>query len=1122
VEFSYNNSYHTSIKAAPFEALYGRKCRSPVCWAEVGDAQLTGPTIIHETTEKVVQIKSRIQAARDRQKSYANIRRKPMVFQVGDKVMLKVSPWKGVVRFGKRGKLNPRYVGPFKVIERVGTVAYKLELPQQLSRVHNTFHVSNLKKCMSDESLAIPLEELCVDDKLHFVEEPMEVIDREIKQLKRSRIPIIKLQAKDTVISKLKETIHSLRENANPDKVKKDIDEIETINSKLEHSVAKSLSVKSRKDKKNHVSKTECNADVIHFMLNANSKSLYAICNECLFDANHDECVLDYVHDMNVLSKSKSVKHKNKTQVWKPTGKVYTEIGYKWKPTECTFTIVRNKCPLTRFTSTKVVPLKETNIKSVLTPTQGIKVYSRRPKVTKSVGSSSKSKIIESRISNQSEPTQSGESIVSNVHLLLLSIAGCPNCYMFGNDKIAKIMGYDDYQIGNVTISRVYYVKGLGHNLFSVAQFCDSDLEVAFRKHTCFVCNLKGVNLLSGSRGTNLYTLSIGDMMKSSPVCLLSKASKTNKKHSHKPKSKDTNQEKLYLLHMDLCGPMRVESINGKKYILVIVEDYSRFTWVKLLRLKDEAPEFIIKFLKMIQVRLNANDRNIRTDNGTKFINQTLRSYYEDVDISHETSVARTPQQNGVVERRNRTLVENRSLIRLHHGKTPYELLHDRKPDFSYLHVFGALCYPTNDSEDLGKLKAKADVGIFIGYAPAKKAYWIYNRRTRRIMETIHVDFDELTAMASEQSSPGSALNEMTPRTLIPEVAAPDTAVSTSIPSSTSVDQDAPSRSTSQTPLESSSQVILPGACTSSGSYYDYYLEVDIQVARLEAIHIFIAFDAHMNMIVYQIDVKTAFLNDILRDEVYVSQPDGFVDPKNPNHVYKLKNDLYGLKQAPQAWYDLLSSFLLSQKFSKGTVDPTLFIRREGKDILLVQIYVDDIIFAFTKPDLCLWYSKDSCIALTAFADVDHAGCQDTKRSTFGSMQLLGDILVSWLSKKQKSTTMSSTEAEYIALSGCYAQILWIRSQLTDYGLVFNKIPSYYDNKSAIALCCNNVQHSRSKHIDIIYHFIKEQVENGVVELYFVRIDYQLADIFTKALGRERLKFLIDKLGMKSMSPETL
>ncbi|GKB75518.1 putative reverse transcriptase domain-containing protein [Tanacetum coccineum] len=186
--------YHTSIKAAPFEALYGRKCRSPVCWEEVGDAQLTGLEIIYETTEKIVQINSRIQAARDRQKSYADLKRKLMDFQVGDRVMLKVSPWKGVVRFGKQGKLNPRYIGPFKVLSKVGDVAYRLELPQQLSRVHNTFHISNLKKCLSDESLVIPLDGLRIDDKLHFVEEPVEIMDRETKQLKRNRIPIIKVR----------------------------------------------------------------------------------------------------------------------------------------------------------------------------------------------------------------------------------------------------------------------------------------------------------------------------------------------------------------------------------------------------------------------------------------------------------------------------------------------------------------------------------------------------------------------------------------------------------------------------------------------------------------------------------------------------------------------------------------------------------------------------------------------------------------------------------------------------------------------------------------------------------------------------------------------------------------
>ncbi|GKB72487.1 hypothetical protein Tco_0933899 [Tanacetum coccineum] len=174
-------TYHASTKAAPFEALYGRKCRSPVCWAEVGDALLTGPELIHETTEKIVQIKQRIQAARERQKSNADVRHKPLEFQVGDRVMLKVSPWKGVICFGKRGKLNPRYISPFKVLAKVGTVAYKLKLPQQLSRVHSTFYVSNLKNCLSDEPLEISLDEIHIDDKHHFVEEPVEVMDREVK-----------------------------------------------------------------------------------------------------------------------------------------------------------------------------------------------------------------------------------------------------------------------------------------------------------------------------------------------------------------------------------------------------------------------------------------------------------------------------------------------------------------------------------------------------------------------------------------------------------------------------------------------------------------------------------------------------------------------------------------------------------------------------------------------------------------------------------------------------------------------------------------------------------------------------------------------------------------------------
>ncbi|GJX97927.1 retrovirus-related pol polyprotein from transposon TNT 1-94 [Tanacetum coccineum] len=242
---------------------------------------------------------------------------------------------------------------------------------------------------------------------------------------------------------------------------------------------------------------------------------------------------------------------------------------------------------------------------------------------------------------------------------------------------------------------------------------------------------------------------------------------------------------------MDLCGPLRVQSINGKRYILVIVDDYSRFTWVKFLRSKDETPAFVINLLKQLQVGLNKTVRFMRTDNGTEFVNKDLTDYYESVGITHEKTFPRTPQQNGIVERRNHTLVEaartmliftkaplffwaevvatacytqNRSLIHTLHNKTPYELVHDKKLDLSFLRIFGALCYPINDSEDLGKLKAKANIGFFVGYAPNRKGYRIYNKRTRQIMETIYVIFDELTEQtAPVYSSPGPAPNLLTP-----------------------------------------------------------------------------------------------------------------------------------------------------------------------------------------------------------------------------------------------------------------------------------------------------------------------------------------------------------------------
>nr|GEZ07699.1 retrovirus-related Pol polyprotein from transposon TNT 1-94 [Tanacetum cinerariifolium] len=627
-----------------------------------------------------------------------------------------------------------------------------------------------------------------------------------------------------------------------------------------------------------------------------------------------------------------------------------------------------------------------------------------------------------------------------------------------------------------------------------------------------------------------------------------------SKKKSHKPKSKDTNQEKLYLLHMDLCGPIRVKSVNEKKYILIIVDDYSRFTWVKCLRSKDKAPYFIIEFLKMIQVRLKVPVRRIRTDNGTEFVNQTLREYYEQRQLLPHVSPKIVPFEN------------------------------------------------------LGKLQPKADIGIFIGYAPTNKAFRIYNRRTRRIIETIHVDFDELTTMASKQSSSGSALHEITPATInsrlvpnpnsstpfvppsrtnwdmlfqplfdelltplpsvdhlaskviapITEVVALEPGASTGSPSSTTVDHDATLPSNSQTTPKTQS-FIIPGDVKDDNHDFDvahmnndlnarklneferlevwelvprldkvmvitlkwiykvkldelggilknkawlvacgYCQEVGIDfeesfasVARLEAIRIFLAIVAHMNMVVYQMDVTTAFLNGNLREEVYVSQPDGFVDPDNPNHVYKLKKPLYGLKQAPRAWYDMLSSFLISQDFSKGLVNHTLFIYRDGKDILLMSMMGKILFF------LGLQISQSP---RGIFINQLKYALESLKKYGFDSCDPMDTPMV------EKSKLDKDKEGKAVDSSHYRGMI----------GTLFYLTVSRPDLQFAICMC------ARSKHIDIRYHFIKEHVENGVIELYFVNTEYQLADIFTKALGRKRIAFLINKLGMRSFTPETL
>ncbi|GJR16234.1 retrovirus-related pol polyprotein from transposon TNT 1-94 [Tanacetum coccineum] len=897
----------------------------------------------------------------------------------------------------------------------------------------------------------------------------------------------------------------------------------------------------------------------------------------------------------------------------------------------------------------------------------------------------------------------------------------------FGNDNFAAITGYGDYIHGNITICHVYYVEGLGHNLFSVGQFCDGDLEVAFRSNTCYVRNLEGDDLLTGGRDSNLYTISISDMAASSPICLMSKATSTkswlwhrrlshlnfgtindltkldlvdglpkfkygkdhlcsacergkSKKASHPPKLIPSDYSKLELLHMDLCGPMRVASVNGKKYILVIVDDFSRFTWVYFLRSKDETPEIIKKFIAQAQLNYKAKVCKIRTDNGTEFKNATLKAYYEKLGIMQQFSIARTPQQNGVVERRNRTLVEaartmlifsrlpeflwaeavatcftqNRSIINARHNKTPYELLLDKAKMLSIFMCFGLMCYPTNDRDDLGKMKPKADIGVFIGYSETSRGFRIYNRRTKRIMETIHVKFDELTAIASEhdclepelqrfnnQNSSDDLMNTPSKEDLDNLFVPYDSLNHEEIKSSTTNLEPSNVQNfhqvqssnhiwTKDHPLDQvigdPSKPVMTRQRLHTDSEVCMYA---LTVSTFEPKNIKEAMADHKGKNV--IALKWLWKNKCDADNIVVrnktrlvakgyKQEEGIDFEESICPYYSLKKLNYVLKQAPRAWYDKLSSFLIEHGFNKGIIDPTLFTRRHGGDILLVQVYVDDIIFGSTNPDfskrfanlmknnfemsmmgelkfflglqaierldvdlqgsptdqttyrrmivglmyltssrpdiayatfVCaryqarptvkylkevkrifgylrhshnmgLWYPKDFSFELIAYSDADHAGCKDDCKSTPGGLQFLGEKLMSWSSKKQDCTAMSTTEAEYVSLSACCAQVIWMRTQLLDYGYKYNRIPMYCDSKSAIAISCNSVQHSKTKHIDIRYHFIKEHVEKGTMELYFVSTEYQLADLFTKALPKERFEYLVYRIGMRCMTPTQL
>ncbi|GJY78122.1 retrovirus-related pol polyprotein from transposon TNT 1-94 [Tanacetum coccineum] len=826
----------------------------------------------------------------------------------------------------------------------------------------------------------------------------------------------------------------------------------------------------------------------------------------------------------NTDGKIVAVTPKNKDKRVRFTEPV-TSSGNTITKTTSTSNLVSNK-PMLSSTGVKPSTRKPTALEKETPKPVVTLVYSRKPRKSKTNVPISKSKVVQIVLwyldsGCSKHMTEDRSQLTNFVNKFLGTVK-------FKNDHVAKILGYGDYQIGNVTISRVYYMEGLGHNLFSVGQFCDSNLEVAFRQHTCFIRNLEGVDLLTGSQGNNLYTLSLGDVMASSPICLLSKASKTkswlwhrrlshlnfgainhlarhglvrglpklkfekdhlcsacamgkSKKKSHTPKSEDTNQEKLYLLHMDLCGPMRVASVNGKKYILVIVDDYSRFTWVKFLRSKDEALDFIIKFLKMIQVRLKVPVRRIKTDNGTEFVNQTLREYYEKVGISHETSVARSPQQNGVVERRNRTLIEAARTM----------LIYAKAPLFLWAEAVATAFTP------------KDDIGNLLVMHPLKKHFEFTTEYRGIIERQFHVDLMMLMRWLLNNSSSERALLEYSCNYQFGTRANPPPFnhcfVTTSrsdwryIVSTSCCDELlTPPPSVDLLALKSLLQLMKYMQIMGNDPYFGIPISRSSsdQSSSTDSYHTITQFH-HKATIHEQALFCSTMLSSAAVELIHI-RCFGLTLARSKQSKKRL-NEFKRLMDTP-----IVEKSKLDEDKEGKAVDPSHYHGMIGTLLFLTA----------SRPDL--QFSICMCARYKA---------RPTEKHLHAVKKIFRYL------KGTVNRVISSTEAEYIAMSGCCAQILWMRSQLTDYGLGFNKIPMYCDNKSAIALSCNNVQHSRSKHIDIKFHFIKEHVENGVIELYFVNTEYQLADIYKKPklVLAEKIEFFIStRLGMRSFTPETL
>ncbi|KAK2364787.1 putative mitochondrial protein [Trifolium repens] len=985
----------------------------------------------------------------------------------------------------------------------------------------------------------------------------------------------------------------------------------------------------------------------------------------------------------------------------------------------------------------------------------------------------------------------------------------------FGDGAKGEIIGIGDLiNHGQPNLENVLLVKGLTANLISISQLCDQGMKVNFTKSECLVNNEEGQLVLRGTRSKDNCYLWMPQEGALTSTCLVTTEDEVQLWHqkmghlnlkgmkkvisleairgipklrivegkvcgecqigkqvrmSHPMLEHQTTSKVLELLHMDLMGPMQVESLGGKRYVLVVVDDFSRYTWVNFIREKSDAFDVFKELCIQIQREKGSNVVRIRSDHGREFENSKFDDFCAAEGIKHEYSSPITPQQNGIVERKNRTIqesarvmlhaknvpyhfwaeamntacyVHNRVTLRKGTTSTLYELWKDRKPTVKHFHIFGSECFILADREPRRKLDPKSEKGFFLGYSTNSRAYRVYNTKTQVVMESVNVVVKDssdkenegvdqgtpvsVNAEPDDEASTPASLNEADERTIEEDNDESARPQATSKGPSVRVQKNHPldlvignpeqgitTRRTNDvvanscfvslfepknvkealtdeawieamqeelnqfersevwdlvprpedvniigtkwvyknksdengTVTRNKARLVAQGYTQIEGLDFD---ETFAPVARLESIRLLLGVACILKFKLYQMDVKSAFLNGYLQEEVYVEQPKGFVDPEHPNYVYKLKKALYGLKQAPRAWYERLTQFLEEQGYRKGGSDKTLFVKQEKGKFIIAQIYVDDIVFGgmsnamvqhfvqqmqsefemslvgeltyflglqikqmddtifisqskyarniikkfgmdnathkrtpapthlkltkdekgisvdqslyrsmigsllyltASRPDItyavgvCARYQADPKVShltqvkrilkyvngtsdygimyshcenstLYGYCDADWAGSADDRKSTSGGCFFLGTNLISWFSKKQNCVALSTAEAEYIAAGSSCSQLVWMKQMLKEYDVEQDALTLYCDNMSAINISKNPVQHSKTKHIDIRHHYIRDLVENKIVVLEHVGTKEQIADIFTKALDAVQFENLRGKLGI--------